>query len=65
MNQPIRDQEGLRGSLSKKLKSKRPKLNPGTPEKSEIFRLYEKLRQKRDQKVREETQDIVTTIVGL
>ena len=44
VNQPVR--EVLRGSLSKSLKSRRPKLNPGTPEKSEIFKLYEKLTQK-------------------
>ena len=43
--------DALRGSLSKKLKSNRVKLNQGTPEKSEIYLMFEKIKLKRDQKM--------------
>ena len=41
--------DALRGSLSKKFQSQRYKLNQGTPEKSEIYLMFEKIKLKREQ----------------
>ena len=54
----------LRGNLSKKLKQHKTTLNPETPDKaskSEIFRMFEKIRYKREEKMSQELQDIGLT----
>ena len=48
----------LRGNLSKKFKPSKSKLQQGTPEKSEIAKMFEKIRLKKEQKMIQDSQDI-------
>ena len=48
----------LKGNLSKKLKIIKPKLTHNTPEKSDIARMFEKMKQKKDKILPPELTDI-------
>ena len=58
----VSDDVIYKGKLSTKMKPNKQKISPETPEKSEIFRMFEKLRKKKEQSVTQEPQVVSLSI---